>query len=111
MDGKKFFAFVLVFSTFLGAVGQLLFKIGVNSGSTMQLAVWVFLGFISYAVSTVLYFYVLSRAQLSWVYNFGGMSYIFTVLLALFILNETISLQRWTGIALIIIGVTLIGMS
>ncbi|MGC8587156.1 MAG: hypothetical protein ACP5K9_02610 [Candidatus Micrarchaeia archaeon] len=111
MDGKKLFALVLVFSTFLGAVGQLLFKMGVNSSSLAEFAILVSLGFISYAISTVMYFYVLSRAQLSWVYNFGGMSYIFTVFLALFVLNEAISPLRWTGIALIIIGVTAIGLS
>ena len=55
------------------------------------------------------YFYVLSRAHLTWVYGIGGLAYIFAVILANFI--ETVPLLRWVGVIVITIGVALIGFS
>jgi uncharacterized membrane protein len=103
-------AFLLV-STFLGALGQLMFKIGVSSQTTSTLILYILGGGVFYLISTVFYFYVLSRAHLGWAYSFGGLSYIFTVLLALLVLNESIPALRWVGVLVIAVGVAFIGMS
>ncbi|MDE1846178.1 MAG: hypothetical protein KGH53_02770 [Candidatus Micrarchaeota archaeon] len=110
-EDKFAFACVLVVSTFLGAVGQLAFKIGVSSSLPINLALYVIVGFVVYAISTVLYFYILSRTHLSWAYSFGGLSYIFTTILALTVLGEAIPFLRWAGVLTIAIGVALIGAS
>lgn len=110
-ENKFAFASVLLVSTFLGALGQLFFKMGVSSGVGITIASFVALGFLVYAISTVLYFYILSRTNLSWAYSFGGLSYIFTSILAFLVLNETIPLLRWAGVVIIAIGVALIGLS
>ncbi|MDE1869810.1 MAG: EamA family transporter [Candidatus Micrarchaeota archaeon] len=110
-ENKFAFASVLVVSTFLGAVGQLAFKIGVSSPLWTSLALYVGLGFVVYALSTVLYFYILSRTHLSWAYSFGGLSYIFTTILAATILGEAVPLLRWAGVLIIALGVALISMS
>lgn len=110
-ENKFAFAAVLVVSTFLGAVGQLAFKIGVSSSIPLNLAFFVGAGFVVYALSTVLYFYILGRTHLSWAYSFGGLSYIFTSILAFLVLNETIPPLRWLGVVVIAIGVALIGLS
>ena len=100
---------MLFVSTMLGAVGQFFFKYSfMDAGSFVVL---LMIGLLSYAISTVVYFYVLSRVHLSWAYSLGGISYVFAVLLAHFILLENIPALRWAGVFVITIGVLLIGFS
>ncbi len=107
--GKKYNITVLFFSTLLGAIGQLLFKYSfLHSGG---FAAYFSFAIIAYLASTVLYFYVLSRVHLSWAYSIGGLSYIFAVVLAAFVLGENIPLLRWIGVLVITLGVVAIGLS
>ena len=100
---------MLVFSALLGAIGQFLFKYSFdNSPAFMP---FFSLGLLSYVVSTFIYFYVLSRVHLSWAYSMGGLSYIFTVLLAYSVLGEHVPFLRWIGVLVIAVGVALIGIS
>lgn len=111
-NGKVFFSVLLVASTFLGGLGQLLFKLGLRDLSMANVFLYYLaIGISAYVASTVIYFYVLSRRNLSWAYSFGGLSYIFASLFALFILGEAISPLRWLGIGIIVAGVALIGIS
>lgn len=110
MRGKKAFVALLVFSTILGAAGQLFFKVGVT-GSWAELIEFVFIGMVMYGVSTVSYFYVLSRTNLSWAYGFAGLSYIFASIIAFLFLGEQIPPLRWEGILVITLGTVLIGLS
>lgn len=98
----------LVLSTFLGALGQLLFKYSFHS---ISFAVFLALGLISYFASTIVYFYVLSRVHLSWAYSLGGLSYIFAVIFAATILSENVPPLRWLGVSIIFLGVLLIGIT
>lgn len=98
----------LVVSTFLGAVGQLLFKYSFGKPLFAELLAS---GLLVYAVSTVIYFYVLSRVHLSWAYGMGGLSYIFATIFAYFFLMEDIPPLRWLGVIVIVIGAALIGFS
>ncbi len=107
MEGRARNILVLLLSTGLAAIGQYFFKDSLNLLSVPLFAI----GFLSYVASTVAYFYVLSRAHLSWVYGLGGLSYIFTVLLAFFALGENVPPLRWVGVAIITFGVLLVGAS
>lgn len=111
IDIKKYFAVLLVISTLLGAFGQLSFKAGVSESSTYELVAFVLLGFILYGISTVIYFYILSRTSLGWAYSFSGLSYLFTVVFAAVLLGEAISPLRWAGVIVIVAGVAMIGLS
>jgi uncharacterized membrane protein len=99
---------MLILSTSLGAVGQLLFKYAVlgRSISIPYLATGVAL----YALATAIYLFVLSRSHLSWAYSLGGLSYIFAVLFAAVFLHEAVG-ARWIGVGLIAIGAALVGVS
>jgi EamA-like transporter family. len=103
-------ALVLVFSTLLGGLGQVLFKMGLDAEEPYLIAL-IAAGLAVYAVSTVAYFYALSRKSLSWAYGFGGLSYIFASILALLLLGEAITPVRWVGIGIIAIGTAIIGVS
>ena len=109
-ESKKLFAVLLVFSTLLGSVGQLLFKLGVDSSGYL-FYLYLLIGLAAYGIATLIYLYILGRSHLSWAYGFVGLTYIFTTVLALLVLGESISLSRWVGVAVIAIGTSLIGFS
>jgi uncharacterized membrane protein len=110
-DKKSMLVAVLVVSTLLGSVGQLFFKIGLDASSLPYLAAFILAGIVSYGVATLIYLYVLGRSHLSWAYGFVGFSYIFTTLLAFFVLDESVGMERWIGVLVIAAGTALIGMS
>lgn len=110
-EGRKLYISLLFTSTFLGAVGQVLFKMGVVGGTALLLIEYVLLGLIAYAISTLVYFYVLSRVHLSWAYGFSGLSYIFASVIAFTFLGEQVSILRWLGIMVIAMGTLLISVS
>lgn len=105
-DKKRILFAVLICSTFLGSLGQFLFKLGLQT-SIIYLAI----GLVAYAISTVIYLFILGRMHLSWTYGVGGLGYIFASLLAFFLLQEQISPLRWAGIVVIAIGTALVGLS
>ncbi|MEM3791509.1 MAG: EamA family transporter [Candidatus Micrarchaeaceae archaeon] len=110
MNKKLAFSLILVFSTFLGAVGQFFFKLGLEESAYAEYAL-IFLGICAYLLSTLFYFFVLGRTQLSWAYSFIGLSYIFTLMLASVFLHERVHVAGWIGVALIFLGTALIGKS
>ncbi|VVB77078.1 4-amino-4-deoxy-L-arabinose-phosphoundecaprenol flippase subunit ArnE [uncultured archaeon] len=110
MNNKTAYALMLLVSTSLGAIGQVLFKIGVVSGEYALIEL-VFLGLVSYGVSTIIYFYVLSRSNLGWAYGFSGLSYIFASVIAFAFLGEAVPLLRWVGVGVIAVGTALISIS
>ena len=95
---------LLVVSTVLGGVGQFLFKYAFMDH---HLATTVLVGLTIYAISTAIYFYVLSRMHLSWAYALSGISYIVAVIFAATLLMENVSILRWTGVIVIAIGLIL----
>jgi uncharacterized membrane protein len=100
---------LLGISTLLGAIGQLFFKYSfVDKPLFPEL---LFVGLAVYGVSTLIYFYVLSRAPLSWAYGIGGLSYIFATIFAYFFLAEAVPPVRWLGVLIITAGVIFIGLS
>jgi drug/metabolite transporter (DMT)-like permease len=110
-DRKKLFAILLLVSTLLGSFGQLSFKLGVDAEGVYAVVLYIAGGMIAYGVATLIYLYVLGRSHLSWAYGFVGFSYIFTMLLAFFVLGEPIGAGRLAGVLVIAAGTALIGMS
>ncbi len=111
-DTKRFFAVLLIFSTLIGATGQLFFKIGlIHDSSEIKFIGYITLGIAAYALSTVIYLYILSRMHLSWTYGFSGLSYIFATIFAAVFLHEYISSTRALGVICISIGIAAIGLS
>lgn len=107
---KRFLVLLLLASTMLGAIGQLLFKIGVKS-SFYGMLEFIILGMAVYFVSSLIYLYVIGRTHLSWAYGLGGLSYIFASVMAFAFLNEAVPTLRWYGILIITLGTVLIGLS
>lgn len=69
---------------------------------------YVFTGLVLYSITTLLWFVVLSKAELSLVYPLIALGYISTAFLARTFFHESITTMRWLGIMLIVAGALLI---
>ena len=105
--------FILLLSIILNSAGQMLFKLSrvVHPQSSLlalflDWQIWV--GFILYALSTVVWLWVLSRVQLSYAYPVLALSYPIVVGLSVLLFSEHIQLIHWIGVGLIVCGVSLI---
>ena len=111
----------IVLAVSLGVVGQVLMKYGMNChrDNPPQGACgvfhkdfryiitngWVLGGFACYGVSTVIWLYVLTRADLSFAYPFIAISYVAVILIGPRVFKEVIDGWKVLAIVLIILGV------
>jgi len=114
---------IMVISIVLAVAGQLLMKKGMMAFGSfpvnqmlvkvfpMFLNPWVFFGFACFGLSSIFWLVVLSRMQLSFVYPMVSVAYVLVALFSLIFFKESVSLLRWTGIFVIILGVALISRS
>jgi len=70
----------------------------------------LFLGLLFYAIGTVLFIPALKGGELSVLYPFVALVYVWVSLLSMKFLGEKMNKFKWIGIALIIFGVSLIGL-
>lgn len=118
------FAFILVaMCIILGAVAQILMRTGMSQiGSiggwskfltphTFQLMftnLFVIGGLCLYAISSVLWLVALSSLNVSLMYPLLSLAYVVVAILSFFFLKESISLIRWLGILIVVVGCFLI---
>ena len=105
--------FVLI-ATFFTALAQLSFKIGSNSSfflGPLPVNFSIILGFLSYAAAGLLFLFALRRGDLSLMYPFWSLSFVWVLLVSGQVLGESIVLSSWLGTVLIIIGISLLGAS
>lgn len=116
---KKQLIMILI-SVSMGAVAQLLLKIGMTAygsigfGIEMIIAVFqpiVFLGVITYFLSSLFWITILRKADVSYAYPFASLGYGIVAVLGYLFLGEQISIYRVLGIGVIISGVYLVGKS
>ncbi|MFH0859829.1 MAG: EamA family transporter [Candidatus Altiarchaeota archaeon] len=104
---------MVLFATVLGALGSLYLKLG-SGRLTLNLKVLynreIWYGVILYAVSSVIFIIALRGGELSVLYPFVASSYIWVCLLSVKVLKERMNVQKWAGIAFIVLGVSLIGL-
>ena len=63
---------------------------------------------ISIAVATLLWMYILRHFEFSMAYPLISISYIFGMIVAVFVFHEAVPLTRWLGVLLIVAGVVLV---
>lgn len=92
------------------AVGQLSFKVGADGKQNLvdYFNIWIFLGLIFYGLGTVLWIYCLSKANLTFVYAFTGVTFALVYLLAGFFLGERLDVFGIFGTLLVVLGIGLI---
>lgn len=111
----------IIASVTLSAIGQICFKFGlmsVNRSSGMSdpvqnvvlalLTPGVLAGLGFYGIGTLLWLSALSRMELSQAYPFVGLGFALTTLSGWWLFSDQLSLLRLVGIAVILMGVTLV---
>jgi multidrug transporter EmrE-like cation transporter len=68
-------------------------------------------GLVLFGISSLFWLVVLSRVPLSVAYPFVGISYIFVVAFARYVLDEQVPASRWVGVAVVAVGIAIIGLS
>ena len=114
---------LLLISVSLAVTGQVLMKKGMMAIGVFPISEllqrlipiflnpFVFLGFFSFALSSILWLVVLSRFELSFVYPLVSLAYIAVAIISLFFFKENVTLIRWVGIFTICLGVFFISRS
>ena len=105
---------LVILATFVGAFGPILLKkASVKRLSKIKSLVTnyhLFGGVSLYALGTLLFIPALKGGDLSVLYPFVALSYVWVSLLSVKFLEEKKNKIKWIGIILIIIGVTFIGI-
>ena len=116
-------ALILVFfCTLIGAVSQILIKTGathlahhvahpslLSAATGMFTDPWLFSGYALYGVSAVLMVLALRDGELSLLYPVIALTYVWVSLLSFVIFHESLGAFKLAGIALIVIGVGVLG--
>jgi drug/metabolite transporter (DMT)-like permease len=124
---KTMFALTLVLIYVLaGAAGQIFWKEGMSGlgringmGDLLQVKTvedtftnkYIILGIFLYAISVFLWLGAMSTLDVSFMYPLLSLGYIVTAILAFVFIGENITLLRWAGIAVIIVGCFMITKS
>lgn len=115
--------YLILLSVFLGAIGQVLVKLGavnlqlnltgefLKSILSILTNAPVMLGTISYGLSFLIWIKVLSKVELSYAYPMVSLGYIIVMIFSYFLFKENISFMRIAGVLLIISGVILVAKS
>jgi len=105
---------LVALATLIGAFGPILLKKAsakkLSKLSSLIANYNLFGGVALYAVGTVLFIPALKGGDLSVLYPFVAISYIWVSLLSVKFLGEKMNMAKWIGIALIIAGVSFIGI-
>lgn len=109
---------LVVFCQAMSVIAQLSLKLGMrNPGELtasrfaflkLALRPWLWFGCSLYLFGMILWFKVLSQADLSFAYPFGALAFVGVVLSSQWLLHERVSLRRWAGVAVILAGLAFI---
>ncbi|EGW41163.1 EamA family transporter [Desulfosporosinus sp. OT] len=114
--------FVALVSIVLGASGQFLFRLGMlHYGKVSVTGIWrqlgsiiltpaIFLGFMCFGVSSILWLVVISRWELSYAYPLVALGYVIAILYGTLLLHENLTLAKILGSCLILAGISILGL-
>jgi len=109
---------IVVACTLIGAAAQVLIKLGASHLQRTGLVATaigiftiptLFAGYFLYGIFTILLVYALRDAELSILYPVIALSYVWVTLASVLIFHETINLPKALGVAIIVVGVAVLG--
>jgi uncharacterized membrane protein len=114
---------IVLIAAVLGGAGHVLLSKGMRPGGDLTEAPghqlggmvgralsnpWLIVGVVLQASFFVVYLLLLSRADVSLVLPLTAIDYLVVAVLAQYLLGETITMTRWAGMGLIVVGVGLL---
>lgn len=118
--------FLIAGAVSLTAIAQVFLKLGMSSqevqnalsghdafATARELAssFYIVLGLSMYGVGAVVWLFVLAKLDLSIAYPFVGLGFIVTMILAILVLHEHVTMSRIAGTLLICVGCALVAKS
>ncbi len=117
----------LIFLTvFLAVGGQVFLKYGIQKIGTINIKTAaniiqsyskilldprIIIGLLFYAASALLWLFLISKTELSYVYPFMGIAFILITIASRFVFAESVSFYRWLGSIIIFVGITISAFS
>lgn len=101
---NKYGILLMAVSSICVCVGQLLWKLSVNSGILLLIG-----GFSFYGIGALVMIVAYKFGSLSVLQPMLSLNYVLSIILAATVLNEPITLSKVIGVLIIIVGVILIG--
>ena len=83
-------------------------KTTIESFIDIVFSYWIWLGAFFYITGTLLWFYIISKEELSYVYPMVSIGYILTAVMGVILFNEHVSLTRWIGMGVVSSGFILL---
>jgi drug/metabolite transporter (DMT)-like permease len=112
MSTSKYAILAIILCTIITASGQLLLKLGANNlklDLTLINNYYLLLGIVAYVIGAGILIISLKYGELSVLYPFYSLSFIWVTIVSIYQLNEQISILKIIAIIFIILGVSLIG--
>ena len=106
---------MVLISSIVGALGAIMLKLASNkfgfslSGTILNKA--LIGGIVLYGLSTLIFVPALRGGELSVLYPIASTLYIWTALFSAVILSEKMNKYKWIAILLIVLGVSLVGLT
>jgi len=105
---------LIAICTFLSGFAQVFFKLGSMHLSLNVVSLVtnynIYIGIILYNLSFVLLLFAFKHGELSVLYPVMGLSYVWVAIFSYFLLHELITFQKIGGIAIILVGITFLGI-
>ncbi|MBN2459218.1 EamA family transporter [Candidatus Woesearchaeota archaeon] len=100
--------FLMITCTIFTSLAQLFLKSGVSRIQLTFIGMitnWVLiLGVVFYGLGALIMIFALKQGELSLLYPFLSLSYVWVPILSIFVVHESLVLMQWLGIAMIILG-------
>lgn len=113
---------IALFSIFLGATGQFLFRVGmIQYGRVTVTSIWhqllgilltpaILIGFLCFGISSLLWLVVISKWELSYAYPMVAFGYVLAIFYGTVFLHENLNGPKIFGCLLILGGISLLGL-
>lgn len=110
---NSLFAILLIIGcTFLTSFGQYFIKLGTTYFTSNPLSIlnfYLIMGCILYGLGAIVLIIALKYGELSVLYPFIALSFVWVFFMARFMLHEPILFINWIGLVIILLGVSFIG--
>ena len=100
--------FLILISTMLVSIAQVTFKTAWSTYVVGDIVAKVLLGFGLYAIGALLFMVMLRKKNVSYLFPFMTLSYVWVTILSAYFLGEAVSLVKIMGMGLIFTGIVLI---
>lgn len=99
---------VMVLSTLFGAVGSVLFKLVLNKSKNFSKIFsdfTLYLGIFLFGLGFIVYLFLLRQNDVTYLFPITSLTYVWTSIFSVVLLNEKMNRRKLIGISLIVIGI------